>query len=96
MIQFLANSESFAETHSIIAKLRVFTDFSMTQLNEIVEAVITNSQIYWIIEDADVDVFVREVIKGKEEHIKAINLEKLNDLLSKEVVEEEIDWSSYI
>lgn len=80
-IRDLANSSSFAQTHSIIAKLRQFSDFSTAQVNAIVQAAISNNQVYWIIEDSDVYDFLLNVIKGKESQIDSENLAELHRLL---------------
>lgn len=90
LIRHLANSESFSETHAIIAKLRKYSDFTMTQINAIVEAAISNAQVNWIIEDWDVEAFFRDVVKGKEEHIKSSNFDRLNELLKPEATEDDI------
>ncbi len=84
LIQNLLNSNSFAETHTIIAKLRKYTDFSMSQVNAIVQAAVSNNQVYWIIEDRDVREFLTGIIKGKEEDIDPGNLAELQQLLSEQ------------
>ena len=81
LIRDLANSSSFAETHGIIAKLRNCSEFSMSQVNAIVQAAISNNQVYWIINDEDVREFLTGVISGKEEHITPENLAELRRLL---------------
>lgn len=80
-IRDLANSSSFAETHSIIARLRQYSDFSTAQINAIVQATISNNQVYWIIEDVDVYNFLLDIIKGKEDQITPDNLAELRRLL---------------
>jgi len=69
LIRDFANSGSFAQTHAIVARLRQYSDFSMSQVDAIIQAAISNNQIYWIIEDKAVRDFLTEVIRGKEEHI---------------------------
>lgn len=91
MIRDLANSGSFAETHAIIAKLRQYTDFSMSQVNAIVQAAISNNQIYWIIGDWDVQEFLTAVIKGREEHIESESFTELQRLLGEQEALEEDD-----
>jgi len=79
VIRELANSSSFAETHTIISKLNKFSDFTIAQINAIIDATNSNNQIYWIVDDADVIKFLLKVIKGKESKIKP---ESLGELLS--------------
>jgi len=88
LIRDLASSDSFAQTHAIIAKLRQYTDFSMSQVDAIVQAAISNNQVYWIIDDWDVREFLTEVIKGKEDHIEPENLAELQRLLGEQQTQE--------
>jgi hypothetical protein len=65
-ISELTSSGNFQRTHSAIAKLAKFTDFTNDEINEIVAAAISNSQIYWISEDPDVKAFMQNLVHGKE------------------------------
>lgn len=82
LIQEFANSGSFMYTHLTISKLNHYTDFTSAQLNRIVEAAGTNSQIAWIIEDEDVKNFLLRVISGKESHLDGDNLKWLLEHLN--------------
>jgi len=93
LIRDLASSDSFAQTHAIIAKLRQYDDFSVSQVNAVVQAAISNNQIYWIIDDWDVRKFLTEVIKGKEDHIEPENLAELQRLLGEQRTQ---DWDDEI
>jgi len=93
LIRDLARSDSFAQTHAIIAKLRQYADFSMSQVNAIVQAAISNNQVYWIIDDQDVREFLTEVIKGKEDHIEPESLAELRRLLGAQQTQ---DWDDEI
>jgi PIN domain len=73
-ISELARSGNFQRTHAAIANLSKFTDFTKDELNAIVDAAISNSQVYWIAEDADVKAFMQGLIVGRE---KFIDPEKL-------------------
>jgi hypothetical protein len=73
-IKALVNSGNFASTHSAIAKLSKYAEFNKFQSNELAQVAITNSQINWIICDADVYEFYKSLI---ENHGKDID----NDLL---------------
>jgi hypothetical protein len=70
----LTNSGKFERTHLAIAKLSKFTDFTDDEIIEIVEAAISNSQIYWIRADEDVKTFMRNLARGKESIIEAEKL----------------------
>ena len=91
-IQKLAASGSFAQTHSLVARLRRFSEFTATQINDVVEAVVSNSQIFSIIDDLDVNRFVRAIVEGNEDKIDESNLKMLKwKLGTAETTEEEFD-----
>lgn len=73
-ISNLVNSLNFDNTHLAIAKLSGFTNFTNSEVERIVEASISNTQICWINKDSDVKDFMQNIIIGKE---KNINVEKL-------------------
>lgn len=75
LITQLANSPNFASTHSIIAKLRKFTDFSTAQANAIAVAAATNTQVHWILNDDDVRTFIVSLLEGHENQLddEAVN-----------------------
>lgn len=74
LIRDLANSGSFRKTHSCIAGLQQYADFTQRQANDIVLASITNTQVYTIISDTDVKEFLLSVIRGREDQIEPIVL----------------------
>jgi predicted nucleic acid-binding protein len=53
-IRGLAESRSFAETHSAISKISRYLEFSKSQASEIAQVALSNSQVNWIICDPDV------------------------------------------
>lgn len=57
-VQQLVGSSAFVTTHSAIAKLAGFENFSQSQVREIVDAALTNSQVGWILGDHDVLEFM--------------------------------------
>lgn len=79
VIQELANSYSFAETHTIISKLNKYSDFTIAQINAIISATNSNRQVYWIIDDVDIKGFLLKIIKSRE---SKLNPEGLSELLS--------------
>ena len=84
LIRDLAASWSFAQTHTLVKKLSNYNDFTSEQLNEIVEAAISNNQIYWIIKDPDVYEFFTSIIRGQENQIDEDNLNMLVQELQNE------------
>jgi len=84
LIEQLAASGSFATTHTVIAKLASYTEFTNDQINQIVSAIISNRQVYWIIEDSDVNEFTKRLITGNEGVVVEANLNRLKEFLSKQ------------
>ena len=82
LISDFTGSYNFARTHSIVARLSKYTDFTAAQANSIVSAAISNSQIRSIVDDPDVLEFLSAVIRGREDQIDRENLEVLKALLS--------------
>jgi hypothetical protein len=78
----LATGRSFATTHSVIAKLATYTEFTNDQVNQIVSAIVSNRQVYWIIEDPDVNEFTKRITTGNEKVIEESNLNQLKEFLS--------------
>ena len=81
LISKLMSSSSFRETHEIISKLLTYEEFTKDQRNRIINAVTTNNQIYWIIDDMDVKEFVKNIVEGYEHEIEEESLEKVYKLL---------------
>lgn len=61
-IQRLENSLSFAATHSAIARLYKFDDFTDQEITRIADAYVNNSQIHMILGDSDVEAFAKKII----------------------------------
>ena len=66
LIQALAQSASFAETHSLINQLSGYVDYSIAQRNDLLRAAISNNQVGWIILDEDVHDFLQSIVRGYE------------------------------
>ena len=80
MIDELFNSSSFQNTHSIIAQLSKFTDFTDEQINAIMNAAVSNNQIYLIKDDCDVDNFLKNIIYSKKHIIDSGIFEMYNTI----------------
>jgi predicted nucleic acid-binding protein len=65
LIEELRGSWTFANTHSVIARLRGHTDFSPAQIEALVAVAIENNQVGWIIGDADLHDFYGTLLKHK-------------------------------
>jgi hypothetical protein len=81
-IEDLVNSMSFASTHAAIVKLSNFSDFTDRELNNIIEAAVSNSQIYSILDDDDVYKFFDRLVKGNMGRIDPKTLKELSERYS--------------
>jgi predicted nucleic acid-binding protein len=63
-IQALVNSRGFASTHSAVSKLEKYAEFNKSQVNELVQAGISNQQVNWILSDQDVYNFYNTLINN--------------------------------
>ena len=61
----------------------MYSEFTSTQRNDIVNGAISNNQVHWIVEDPDVNQFLRSVIEGHEDEIEYEALNALQGLLEK-------------
>jgi hypothetical protein len=91
-VQRLAGSKAFVSTHSAVAKLDKYEDFSQTQANAIVDAALNNTQVNWILRDYDVFEFLTKLIKKYDDKIDEMALEQLKkELAAYEPSEEDDD-----
>jgi PIN domain len=86
-ISSFISSTSFAASRTALHKIRQFdsSDYSCEQLNEIVDAAVTNNQIYLILTDEDFLSFFQQLITNHREQIEHKNLEKLESYLKVEI-----------
>lgn len=66
LILELQSSKSFASSRTVLYKLSEYNDFTKKQLNDIFEAAINNSQIYWIGNDQDINEILFKILMGNE------------------------------
>lgn len=93
-IERLEWSDSFAETHEVIARLSKFDDFNDNEVEKILEAYLSNSQILRIINDEDVKEFARKVtgLVTTEYTQKLANEVKSQIREDKPIEELKVDW----
>jgi hypothetical protein len=61
LIEELSSSSSFAQTHSLIAKLSNYEGFTQKQAEDLARALVNNNQVNWIIDDVDVYEFYKKL-----------------------------------
>jgi rRNA-processing protein FCF1 len=81
LIQSLAGSRKYADTHLIISQLNKYSDFSATQVGAIISAYFNNNQISWIIDDPDVHDFIENIYKIHKDLIDPYSLEVVELIL---------------
>jgi len=79
-IKDLVNSSNFAKTHNAIARLLKYSEFNKSQVNELLQVALTNSQINLIISDSDVNEFYS--------HLYHNNLDQIDEELKEKIIEE--------
>ncbi len=85
-------SSDFATTHTLVAKLAQYDDFSSAQSNELISASLENNQIHWIIGDPDVYGFLSTIADSHKNKIEDDLFAELTEVLEKVTpVEEEFD-----
>ncbi len=62
LIKELRESGTFRTTRGVLKSLAKYHDFTTSQISEIVEASITNNQVYWIGDDADIKELMNKII----------------------------------
>lgn len=82
-VQQLVGSEAFMTTHSAVAKLAGFENFSQSQVSEIVDAALTNSQVNWILGDHDIFEFMTKFATEYKDKIEKDSYEQLIKRLKK-------------
>ena len=64
LITQLKNSRNFQTTHSIIAKLDKFDNWTLEQYSGLCEALMKNTQVKWVKDDEDVKKFYRKTLNN--------------------------------
>jgi hypothetical protein len=90
-VQQLVRSGAFTTTHSAIAKLSRFENFSQSQVSEIIDAALTNSQVRWILGDQDVFGFMTKFAEEYKDKIEEETYGQFMDILKKHEPEEDED-----
>lgn len=63
LIMTLENSRSFANTHTIIQELNEYENWTQDELEALMDMAVNNSQIYFILNDVDIKLFYRKLLK---------------------------------
>lgn len=82
-VQHLVGSRAFVTTHSAVAKLSGFENFSQSQVSEIVDAALNNNQVNWILGDNDVFEFMKKLAADYKNKIDEEDFQQLIEALKK-------------
>ena len=87
LIAKLLYSPNFAATHSLVERLTGYEDFTPKQLEVIMNALLTNSQVRWIVGDLDIFEFYKKL---SDRYPKALgeNHGKLLEILAQREIDE--------
>ncbi|MBE5926547.1 MAG: haloacid dehalogenase-like hydrolase [Lachnospiraceae bacterium] len=79
LIIALENSNSFANTHTIIKSLNSFTNWSNSELEMLMNIAIENTQVFCILKDYDVRMFYKRLLKSIS--CSTINTRKVKEIV---------------
>lgn len=79
LINSLSSSNSFRYTHSIIDQLNKFDDWDNIEREELFEIAVRNSQVYCILNDADIKKFYLELLEQSKSLSK--NAQEIKDFI---------------
>lgn len=77
VIRELATAGSFASAKATLRRLAQYSDLTDAEANAIADAAGTNNQVYWIIQDADVEPYFRELLRTHGGHLDPSVLKQL-------------------
>jgi hypothetical protein len=76
LIESLRISPNFVSTHSLIAKLSQYDNFSKEQIRRLFNAFFFNNQISWIATDSDVAGFFNGILSGNDDVLSKEELDQ--------------------
>ncbi len=92
LIKSLTNSQNFASTHSAVAKLSKFTEYTSSQAAAILTAATTNQQVGWIATDADVHSFLSTILRDHASTVETALADEVQTMISSSPAElEDLD-----
>ena len=80
LILELQSSGNFATSRSVLHKIVEYNDFTKKQLNDIFDAAINNSQVYWIGDDEDINEILLKLFKENKSKIETEILNKFKSM----------------
>lgn len=90
LINELANTNSFSETRRVLKELKLYDEFTIKQINDIIHAAISNTQVYWIGDDYDIAQYFKDLLANKTSKIEEDYLEDFKQKFPKVFTEKDI------
>jgi predicted nucleic acid-binding protein len=87
-IEVLENSSSFATTHNSVDKLLKYDDFTDDEAQRIIDAYLSNNQIFMIVSDLDVQKLGEKIVQFAKQPKTEELAQQLNAILSDHAIEE--------
>lgn len=84
MILDLENSGTFKTTHMVVEKMRKITEWSDSEKNWLLDIANTNSQVWGILEDNDIESFFKYILKDMKNLSK--NGQEVKSKIEKEIL----------
>jgi predicted nucleic acid-binding protein len=82
VIQQLVASPNFSTTHTAVAKLEKYADFSVTQASNILLAATINNQVGWIATDPDMKQFLESILTNYNAKVEPDLVAQVEELLA--------------
>jgi len=80
LIMALENSRSFTNTHTVIKELNEYENWTQDELEALMDMATYNSQIFYILNDTDVNLFYRKLLKEMKNI--SINGRKVDEMMN--------------
>ena len=84
LILELESSGSFASTHTTVSKLRKITNWTDPEKNWLLDIANTNNQVWSILEDSDIELFFKEILKDMK--TLSENAQEVKSKIDKEIL----------
>jgi hypothetical protein len=87
-VRELASSQSLADVHKYVSKLRIYPEFTAAQVNGMVVAILHNQRVAWAIADDEIRSFWLDLISRYDQYLDTETLDRLRLLLTRSTLEQ--------
>jgi predicted nucleic acid-binding protein len=82
LVRELASSQSLADVHKYVSKLRTYPEFTAAQVNGMVVAIFHNQRVAWAIADDEIRGFWLDLMSRYDQYLDPATLDRLRLLLA--------------